>query len=88
MEQIAAHFSAIIDRKGTVIFSLPDGGRIMDSGKEIFFSGNNEAAQHIAVQYAQKKWGKGMHVEENKIVRQKKKMEKEQHWKQQQSRER
>ena len=88
MEQIAAHFSATIDRKGTVIFSLPDGGRIMDSGKEIFFSGNNEAAQHIAVQYAQKKWGKGMHVEENKIVRQKKKMEKEQHWKQQPSRER
>ena len=88
MEQIAAHFSAIIDRKGTVIFSLPDGGRIMDSGKEIFFSGNNEAARHTAVQYAQKKWGKGMHVEENKIVRLKKKLEKEQHWKQQQSRER
>lgn len=88
MEQIAAHFSAIIDRKGTVIFSLLDGGRIMDSGKEIFFSGNNEAARHTAVQYAQKKWGKGMHVEENKIVRLKKKLEKEQHWKQQQSRER
>ena len=88
MEQIAAHFSAIIDRKGTVIFSLPDGGRIMDSGKEIFFSGNNKAARHTALQYAQKKWGKGMHVEENKIVRLKKKLEKEQHWKQQPSRER
>jgi len=58
MEQIAAHFSAIIDRKGTVIFSLPDGGRIMDSGKEIFFSGSNDAVRHIAVRYAKKKWGK------------------------------
>lgn len=62
MERIAAEdathlrdFSATVDRKGTVIFTLPDGGRILDRGKELFFSGNNDAARHVAVRYAQKK---------------------------------
>jgi len=88
MEQIAAHFSAIIDRKGTVIFSLPDGGRIMDSGKEIFFSGSNDAVRHIAVRYAKKKWGKNPQVKGNKIVRLGTKLEEEQAQKQQQNMER
>ena len=77
MERIAAEeaahirdFSATVDRKGTVIFSLPGGGRIMDSGKELFFSDNNDAARHVAVQYAQKKWGKRIVLEKNKIIRQ------------------
>ena len=90
MERLAAEeaahirdFSATVDRKGTVIFSLPGGGRILDSGTELFFSGNNDTARHIAVRYAQKKWGKSLHVEGNKIVRLEKKLEKEQAWKQQ-----
>jgi hypothetical protein len=62
-------FSATVDRKGTVIFTLPGGGRILDSGKELYFSGNNEAARHVAVQYAQKKWGKKITLDGNKIVR-------------------
>ena len=49
MEQLAAEearpeskaqihgFSASVDRKGVVIFTLPGGGRILDSGKELFF---------------------------------------------------
>ncbi len=90
MEQLAAEekaskgnaliqgFSSRVDRKGTVIFELPGGGRILDSGKQLFFSGNNDAARHVAVRYAQKKWGKSMHVEGNKIVRLEKKLEKEQ----------
>lgn len=77
-------FSAKVDRKGIVVFTLPGGGRVLDSGKELFFSGNNDTARHVAVQYAQKKWGKDLHVEGNKIVR----LEKEQARKQQQSMER
>ena len=81
MEQLAAEesitgkparihgFSAAVDRKGTVIFTLPGGGRILDSGKELFFSGSNDAARHVAVQYAQKKWGTKIALEGNKIVR-------------------
>ena len=81
MEQLAADeqlagktqdvqgFSATVDRKGTVIFTLPGGGKIMDSGTGLFFSGKDAAAHKIAVQYAQKKWGKSLYVEGNKIVR-------------------
>ena len=90
MERLAAEeeahirgFSATVDGKGTVIFSLPGGGRIMDSGKELFFSGNNDAARHVAVRYAQKKWGKSLHVDGNKIVRLEKKRERERSRKQQ-----
>jgi len=95
MEQLAAEegtagetsqirgFSATVDRKGTVVFTLPGGGRVLDSGKELFFSGNNAAARHVAVRYAQKKWGASLHMEGNKIVRLEKKLEKEQARKQQ-----
>lgn len=81
MEQLAAEkdvagkapkirgFSATVDHKGTVMFTLPDGGRVLDSGKELFFSGNNDAARHVAVQYAHKKWGKKIVLEGNKIIR-------------------
>ena len=41
----------------------------MDSGKELFFSGNNEATHKVSVRYAQKKWGKQIALEGNKIVR-------------------
>ena len=81
-------FSAKVDRKGIVVFTLPGGGRVLDSGKELFFSGNNDAARHAAVQYAQKKWGKSLRVEGNKIVRLEKKLEKEQVRNQQQGMER
>lgn len=95
MERLAAEeaahihgFSAAVDRKGTVIFTLPGGGRILDSGQELFFSGNNDAARHVALRYAQKKWGKGLHVEGNKIIRLERNLEKEQARKQQQNMER
>ena len=81
MEQLAADeqlagktqdvqgFSATVDRKGTVIFTLPGGGKIQDSGTELFFSGKDAAAHKIAVQYAQKKWGKMLHIEGNRLCR-------------------
>lgn len=90
MEQLAAEehmtgnstqlhgFSVSIDRKGTVIFTLPNGGRILDSGRELFFFGNDVAVRQIAVRYAQKKWGKILHVEGNKIVRLERNLEKDQ----------
>ena len=86
MEQLAAEdgsaqlhdFSATVDRKGTVIFTLHGGGRVLDSGKELFFSGNNDAARNVAVRYAQKKWGKSLHVEGNKIMRLERNIEKDQ----------
>ena len=70
-------FSVTVDHKGTVIFTLPGGGRVLDSGKELFFSGKDEAARHVAVRYAQKKWGKSLHVEGNKVVRLERNLEKD-----------
>ena len=83
MEQFVQDVSTTVDRKGTVIFTLPGGGRIMDAGKELFFSGNDEAARHIAMQYAQKKWGNALHMEGNKVVRLERDLEKTQVRKQQ-----
>ena len=83
MEQLVQDVSTIVDRKGTIIFSLPEGGRIMDAGRELFFSGNDETARYLAVQYAQKKWGKALHMEGNKIVRLERELEKAQIRKQQ-----
>ena len=83
MEQLVQGVSTTVDRKGTVIFTLPEGGRIMDAGKELFFSGKSETARHVAMQYAQKKWGKALHVEGNKIVRLERELEKTQARKQQ-----
>ncbi|SBW07958.1 conserved hypothetical protein [uncultured delta proteobacterium] len=95
MEQLAAEeaahirgFSATVDRKGIVLFTLLDGGRILDSGKELFFSGKDDATRNVAVQYAQKKWGKSLYVDGNKIVRLEKKLEEEQAQKQQRNMER
>jgi hypothetical protein len=61
-----------VDRKGAVIFALPGGGVIRDEGGELFFSAKDEAARHIALAYAQKKWGRGLIVEENRILREQK----------------
>ena len=83
MEQIVQDVSTTIDRKGMVIFILSGGGRIMDVGKELFFSGNDRTARHVAMQYAQRKWGKALHVEGNKIVRLERELEKDHARKQQ-----
>lgn len=62
-------FRHTVDRKGTVIFTLPGGGRIMDTGKELFFSSQVPAAQQVALDYAHKKWGKFVLIEGNKLCR-------------------
>jgi hypothetical protein len=62
-------FQHTVDGKGAVIFTLPGGGVIRDQGKELFFSARDEAARHIALAYARKKWGKGICLEGNRLFR-------------------
>jgi hypothetical protein len=45
-----------IDAKGTVIFTLPSGGTIRDSGTEIHFSPWDKTAKTMALQLAQTRW--------------------------------
>ena len=76
---VVSGFRHAVDSKGTVIFTLPGGGRIMDTGRELFFSSQDPAAQSVAMNYARKKWGKAVHLEGNKICReQDRDMEREQ----------
>lgn len=69
MEQVATDFQHHVDRKGTVVFTLQDGGKIRDSGTDILFSANSETVKQIALHYAQKKWGKQIKLEGNMIAR-------------------
>jgi hypothetical protein len=57
-----------IDGKGIVIFTLDRGGTIRDTGKEVFFSAHDYAAEHTAKLYAEKKWGKRVIVEKGRII--------------------
>lgn len=59
-----------VDHKGTVVFTLEDGGSIRDSGGDILFSARSESARQAAVLYARKKWGRQIVLEENRIIRQ------------------
>ena len=78
MEQIAAEASAEgadlgnikrrIDGKGVVIFTLESGGTIRDTGKEIFYSCHDSKAEHAAMLYAAKKWGKRIVAEKGRIM--------------------
>jgi len=55
-----------IDTKGTIIFTLPDGGTIRDSGQEIHFSAHNTQAMALALKLAESRWGKTMLSDESK----------------------
>lgn len=68
MEQVAEDFQHHVDRKGTVVFTFQDGGKVRDSGKDIIFSAGNEVARQTALLYARKKWGKQIILEENKVI--------------------
>ena len=58
-----------IDNKGTVIFTLPSGGTVRDTGKEVLFFAHDKAAGEAARQYAVKKWGKAVRLESNVLCR-------------------
>lgn len=66
---LIAGFRHTVDRKGTVVFTLPGGGIIRDSGKDLFFTAGDMAAEAAAKRYAQKKWGKSIRLEGNRIFR-------------------
>ena len=58
-----------VDNKGIVAFMLPGGGVVRDTGQEVLFSVGNAEAAEMARLYGQAKWGKGVHVEGNMIIR-------------------
>ncbi|MES9995740.1 TraI/MobA(P) family conjugative relaxase [Desulfovibrio aminophilus] len=58
-----------IDKTGAVIFTLPTGGTIRDTGREVRFSANDAEAETIAGHYALKKWGKAISISGNRILR-------------------
>ena len=58
-----------IDGNGTVIFYLPTGGTIRDSGLEIHFSHHDKVAHHLAQKYAQKRWGRSISLNDGIITR-------------------
>ena len=51
-----------IDGNGTVIFDLPSGGTIRDTGKEIHFSHHDNMAKIVAEKYAIKRWGRSVTI--------------------------
>lgn len=51
-----------VDAKGAVVFTLPSGGKVRDTGKEVLFSGADELAAKVAEGYARKKWGTPLSV--------------------------
>ena len=64
-----------IDNKGAVIFILLTGGKVLDTGSEVYFSGNDAAAQEIARLYAQKKWGKAIKADKGRFIFDRKRQE-------------
>ena len=52
-----------VDGKGTVIFTLPNGGSIRDTGKEVHFSRQDDQTKSIAEKLAQAKWGNDTHLD-------------------------
>ncbi len=72
MEKALPHtaFRQRIDHKGTVIFSLADGAHIRDNGRDIFFTAGSENARQAALRYARQKWGRNLHCDGCRIIRQ------------------
>ncbi len=56
-----------IDAKGTVIFTLPSGGTIRDTGAEIHYSPHDPTARELAQKFATLKWGQMAETTENSL---------------------
>lgn len=61
-------FKYHIDGKGTIIFILPDGVTIRDTGTRIHFNANNEKAQGLAAKLATIRWGRSANLDENTLT--------------------
>ena len=57
-----------IDNNGVVIFSLPNGGTIRDTGSKLYFSGD-EATERAAALYGLARFGKNIQLRGNSIER-------------------
>ena len=57
-----------IDNNGIVIFTLPEGGTIRDTGKKLHFS-LDESTQKAAIIYGQARFGKDIQLKDNTIER-------------------
>ena len=57
-----------IDNNGVVIFSLPSGGTIRDTGSKLYFS-CDKATEHAAVMYGLARFGKNIQLRGNSIER-------------------
>ena len=55
-------FTYIIDNKGTVLFTLANGGLVRDMGDQVAFSAHDPVARHAGLWLAQMKWGKEVAV--------------------------
>jgi len=58
-----------IDGNGVVIFELPTGGTIRDSGRAIHFSGHDQSAKETALKYAKKRWGASIEASDGVLRR-------------------
>ncbi len=59
--KVEPHYT--IDTKGVIIFRLPNGGSIRDTGAEVHYTIHNEQAKNIASKLAQSKWGNNTQIE-------------------------
>jgi len=57
-----------IDNKGTVLFTLANGGLVRDMGDQVTFSVHDAAARHVGLRLAWMKWGKRVVVEGNRAL--------------------
>ena len=57
-----------VDGKGAVVFILPGGGKVRDTGQEVLFSGQDELTEQIAMLYARKKWGPRVRMDKGSLV--------------------
>ena len=67
-EGLLKNFTYHIDAKGTVIFTLPSGGLVRDAGDRVFFSAHDQAAEKVAMLFAQAKWGKGVEIDGSTVL--------------------
>ncbi len=56
-----------IDGNGVVIFELPGGGTVRDTGREIHYSHYDQSAPGLALKYAQKRWDAELDLSEGII---------------------
>lgn len=62
-------FTWRVDGRGTVLFTLPSGGLVRDSGKDLTFSAHDPEAQKVAERLAALKFGRLFSQEANKLYR-------------------